>query len=226
PRSDFRRNVDYQGEDGRRWTAATFNLHRALLDEVKLLQFSGPPESPRIEYRIDADSAVFLPGGGWKFTRGTLRHFQTGSIRRGGEWAVSFENLRLPRLSEKPGDFVIEFKEAQQMSFDELEAAIRQKRRNGINTARDEVELWLKTAMPAACFIIVLFGAPLAVLRRKIGPGTGIALGVMVYILFMSNFYLTRSMGYSGTLHPAAAAWASNAIFAAVGFLIFFKVRK
>ena len=223
PEKTIRKGVDYQAENGRRWIAEIFNLNTATMKDVKLLKFAGSPESPRIDYRIDASAAVFKPDSGWIFTGGTLRSFNPQSR---GEWAISFERLLLPRFSERPADFMIEFKEAQQMNIAQLKKAIQRKRRNGIKVERDETELWLKTSLPAANFIIVIFGAPLAVLRRRIGPGVGIALGVVVYMLYMASFYLTRSMGYSGIIHPAAAAWSPNAIFAVAGFLIFLKVRK
>lgn len=223
PSSELRQAVDYQGEDGRRWIASLFRLSEGSLDNVRMLQFGGSPENLAIEYRVDATRAVFVPDSGWVFRDGTLRQFQRDPP---GEWAVNFERLVLPELSERPTDFTIEVKEPQLMNFRELEAAIERKRRNGINVVRDQVELWLKTSMPAANFIIVLFGAPLAVSRRRMGPGIGMALGLLVYMVFMGSFYLTRNMGYGGAISPFWAAWTSNAVFGTVGLALFFKVRK
>lgn len=218
-----RKGVDYQGEQGRRWIASQFNLAAASFEDVKVLRFSGPPEDLQIDYRIDAEGARYENLGHWSFSSGTMRYF---SPDRQDEWVVSFDRMVLPDLLEKPEDFVIEIKEAQQMSFSELKAEIKRKSRNGLDVSRDETELWIKTALPVANFIIVLFGAPLAVLRRGTGPGVGIALGVVVYMLFMGSYYLTRSMGYSGVISPVAAAWTSNVIFAAAGITIFIRVRK
>ncbi|HUU29824.1 MAG TPA: LptF/LptG family permease [archaeon] len=223
PSREIRKAVDYQGEGSRRWVAESFNLNTASMNDVKLIQFSGPPESPRIDYRIDAAGACYVPDSGWSFKAGTLRYFKD---EPSGEWAVRFDRLLLPQLTERPADFVIEVKEAQQMNYTELKEAIERKRRNGIKTTRDEVEFWYKTALPASNFIIVIFGAPLAVMRRRIGPGIGIAMGIVLYILFMGSSYITKSMGYNGVINPLAAAWASNLVFALCGVLIFFRVRN
>lgn len=223
PVHGVRRGVDYQGEQGRRWIASQFNLATESFEDVKVLRFSGSPENLRIDYRIDAEGASYEKPGRWNFSSGTMRYF---SPDRQDEWVVSFDRMAMPGLPEKPEDFIIEVKEAQQMNFSELKAEIKRKNRNGLNVSIDETELWIKTALPATNFIIVLFGAPLAVLRRGTGPGVGIALGVVVYMLFMGSYYLTRSMGYSGVISPMAAAWTSNIVFAAAGIITFIRVRK
>jgi len=218
-----RRGVDYQGEQGRRWSAGQFKLDTASFEDVKVLRFSGPPENLRINYRIDAGGARYEKPGSWSFSAGTIRYFLPDSQE---EWMVRFDRMVMTQLAEKPEDFIIEVKEAQQMNFAELKNEIRRKNRNGLDVSQDETELWIKTALPLTNFIIVLFGAPLAVLRRGTGPGMGIAMGVVVYMLFMGSYYFTRSMGYNGVIDPVAAAWASNVVFAAAGIIIFIRVRK
>ena len=223
PSSEVRSRVDYQGEAGRRWVAEFYRLSEASFTDVKLLQFAGPPEALHIDYRVDAAAASFQESGRWRFSRGTVRYFDRASR---DEWVVHFDTLTLAGLAEKPEDFVIETKEPQQMSFIELGREIARLRRNGLRTEQAETELWFKTSLPLANFVIVLFGAPLAVTRRRIGPGIGIALGVVVYMLFMATYYLTRSMGYSGFVPAPAAAWTANTIFAVTGVWLFFRVRK
>ena len=219
----LRRDVDYQGENGRRWIAGLFNLDTSTLNAVKLIKFSGPPENLRIDYRIDATSARYKAPDGWSFIKGTMRYFEPGSR---SEWVVHFDSLQTIRFTEKPADFVVEAKDPHQMSFTGLKKFIERKKRNGIKIERDQTELWFKTSLPVANFIIVLFGAPLACMRKRIGPGVGIAVSVLVYMLYMGLFYLSRSLGYSGGLSPPAAAWSANLIFALCGVIIFLRVRN
>lgn len=223
PEPGIRRSVDYQGEDGRRWVANMFRVSAGAFDKVRLIRFTGPPENLRIDYRIDAERAHYITGGDWRFENGTIRYFPAGSR---DEEIIKFERLVLRHLEERPEDFVVESQDPQQMTFAELRDEIHRLYRNGLRTARPETELWFKTSLPAANFIIVLFGAPLAVTRRRMGPGIGIALGVMVYMLFMGSYYIFRSMGYGEVIPPQLAAWGSNGIFAAAGVLTFLKVRK
>ncbi len=223
PSPSVRRGVDYQGESGRRWVAAMFRLEAGAFDKVRLIGFARSPGKLRIAYRIDAASAHYISAGHWRFNNGTVRYFY-GDGRR--EVAVRFEQMVLAGLDERPADFVVESRDPQQMTFAALREEIRRLRRNGIRTARAETELWFKTSLPAANFIIVLFGAPLAVTRRRMGPGVGIALGVVVYMLFMGSYYIFRSMGYNEVISPQAAAWSGNVLFAVAGVATFLKVRK
>jgi LPS export ABC transporter permease LptG len=224
PRTDLRHNLDYLGEQGRRWRAATFHVRTSSLKEVEFLKISEQSNHPRIDYRVDAPTAQWNADSGWCFTGGTLRLFDYEG--EGSEWVVNFDRMYLTTPGEVPEDFAFEIKEAQQMNFNELSLAIERKMRNGVRVTRDRVELWLKTSMPVASFIIVLFGAPLAVFRRRMSPGIGTALGLMVYMAFMGSFYIARSLGYNGIIHPVAAAWASNALFAVAGIVFFLRVRK
>lgn len=222
PRPGVRRGVDYQGEEGRRWIADTFRAEAAALEKVRLIGFTGPPDDFRIAYRIDADRAHYVSGGDWRFTDGTVRYFDEGRTER----TVKFDRLVLKNLKERPQDFSVETRDPQQMTFAALSDEIGRLRRNGLRTARAETELWFKTSLPLTSFVIVLFGAPLAVTRRRMGPGVGIALGVMVYMCFMVSYYVFRGLGYSDTLPPGLAAWGSNIIFSAGGVGLFLKVRK
>ncbi|MEA2063969.1 MAG: LptF/LptG family permease [Gemmatimonadota bacterium] len=224
PSAEVRHNLDYLGEDGRRWIAASFHRPSSSLKGVRLLKLAPASEHPRIEYRIDARQALWRPDSGWCFSNGTLRLFDTEG--RGSELAARFERMHLRGRAEVPEDFALEVKEPQQMNYQELNLAIGRKMRNGIRVTKDRVELWLKTSMPLASFVIVLFGAPLAVTRRRIGPGIGMALGLIVYMAFMGSFYITRSLGYNGILHPAAAAWTSNIVFGLCGLIFFLRVRR
>lgn len=223
PVEEIRENIDYLGEQGRRWVARSFDSRTGTLEQVRLLAFTGGTEELRMEYRIDAERAVYEQGEGWRFVRGTARYFRPGTW---SEHTAAFDSLLIAGLRERPADFLIRVVDPEHMSFRQLRAVIAHKRRNGIETAVDETELWFKTALPATNFIIVLFGAPLAVLRRKTGPGVGIAMGIMAYMFFMSSYYLTRSLGYSGAVDPLAAAWSSNLAFAAAGLGLHLRVRR
>jgi lipopolysaccharide export LptBFGC system permease protein LptF len=51
----------------------------------------------------------------------------------------------------------------------------------------------------------------------------GIALLLVVTFYFMTN--ITLAMGRGDRIPPALAAWLTNAIFAAVGAVLFVRVR-
>ena len=222
PSSQLRHNLDYLGDAGRRWQARSFILQDSLMRDVRLLGTSYREGRSRIDYRIDAAMAKYSNASGWSFTDGTMRDFS----RAAEEKAYVFDTLTVAGFKENPVDFTVEMVEPDEMNFQTLKNVIEKKERNGLKVSRDKVILWIKTAMPLTSFIIVLFGAPLAVSRKKMGAGFGAALGLVVYMAYMASFYLSRSLGYSGFLNPIAAAWASNVIFGIGGLLLFTRVRK
>ena len=122
PEPGVRRNVDYQGEGGRRWVANMFRVSAGAFNQLRVIGFDGPPENLRIGYRIDAERAQYITDGDWRFENGTIRYFPEGSRQ---EEVIRFESMTLKGLAERPEDFVIETQDPQQMTFAELRDEIR-----------------------------------------------------------------------------------------------------
>jgi hypothetical protein len=70
------------------------------------------------------------------------------------------------------------------------------------------VERAIKLAVPAACFVIVLFGAPLAMSAPRAGAAIGIAASLGTTVAYLMLINLTRAIGSSGLMNPTLAAWA------------------
>ena len=83
----------------------------------------------------------------------------------------------------------------------------------------------MKLALPAACLIIALFGAPLAVSAPRAGPAIGIAISLGTTIVYLLLINLSMAIGSSGVMHPAVAAWLPNAMFLALGGWLLVRVR-
>jgi lipopolysaccharide export LptBFGC system permease protein LptF len=87
--------------------------------------------------------------------------------------------------------------------------------------ARYETDLQWRFALPFRCFLIVLLAAPLGIVasRRNVLGGVSAALGIFVAVFFLSTMLLKSGEG--NYLPPWAAAWGINALFAAVGIVLF-----
>ena len=64
--------------------------------------------------------------------------------------------------------------------------------------------------MPAACFVIVLFGAPLALSAPRAGAAIGIAISLGTTVSYLMLIYLSRAIGASGLMNPTLAAWVAR----------------
>jgi lipopolysaccharide export LptBFGC system permease protein LptF len=83
----------------------------------------------------------------------------------------------------------------------------------------------VKLALPAACLIIALFGAPLAVSSRRARGGHGIAISLGTTIVYLLMINLSQAVGASGIMDPTLAAWVPNLVFLGLGAWLLVKVR-
>ena len=70
---------------------------------------------------------------------------------------------------------------------------------------RQQADQWsgpLKVAIPVTCFIIALFGAPLAVTNPRAGAAVGIAISLGTTVLFLLLTQIMKAVGAGGVVDP------------------------
>jgi len=104
---------------------------------------------------------------------------------------------------------------------------IRRQMRRGSRSrkysASDIYELNRKIAIPFACFIFTIIGAPLGMFSRRSGKsaGFGFAMGVMVFYWFL--LVLGKGWVLSGAMGPVLASWMANIFLGVLGGLLIAK---
>jgi lipopolysaccharide export system permease protein len=131
--------------------------------------------------------------------------------------AFAFDSLVHRTLVETPDELLAEPKAPEEMRYAELGRYIDALERSGGDARKLKVDHALKIAVPATCFIIAIFAAPLAVTGPRAGAAWGIALSLATTILFLTLIQLFRAIGSGGLLPPAVAAWMPNMLFGVVG---------
>jgi lipopolysaccharide export system permease protein len=76
-----------------------------------------------------------------------------------------------------------------------------------------EVEWHKKFAIPFACIVFVLLGAPLAVRFPRGGPGMVIALSLTIFGIYYISLIGGESLGDKGKVEPFWGPWAPNLVF-------------
>ena len=199
-----------------RYLSTTENLMQQVVLEHAVRDSSAPL------YSITADSARWDPElRRWSFLNGASHVLSPG----GGAMTLTFAELRLPAFREAPPDLLVEPKNHSEMTYGELGRYIGSLRASGNDTRKLEVEQAVKLALPTACLIIALFGAPLAMSAPRAGAAVGIAISLGTTLAYLLMINLAQAVGASGIMHPVAAAWAPNALFLIVGVVILAKVR-
>ncbi|MBR4347768.1 MAG: LptF/LptG family permease [Fibrobacter sp.] len=82
------------------------------------------------------------------------------------------------------------------------------------------VEIHKKFSTSFACFIFVLIGAPLGIMARKGGIGTGIIYSLAFFVIYWICLIGGENLADRLIISPELAMWASNIIIGAFGVFI------
>jgi lipopolysaccharide export system permease protein len=176
-------------------------------------------------YRLDDQfrlrSVVNVPRAQWADGRwqatGAIEHELDGDVFR--STPVQAGNLS---ISESLDDFLEVQREPEELSFTELRDRIRSLTRKGIDASHYLVDLYLKLALPFSSVVLALIAVPIGGrLRRHPSIAAIIGLGTAVGFLYWVLLGLSMSLGQSGAIPPLVAAWATNAIYALLGAVLF-----
>jgi lipopolysaccharide export system permease protein len=98
-----------------------------------------------------------------------------------------------------------------------LAGTIRERRKQ---IDRYMVEVHKKYALPVACIVFVLVGAPLGVRAHRGGLGVGAGFSIAFFVVYYVFLIGGEKLADRGFLPPAAAMWAANILIGSVGVLL------
>ena len=212
-------NFAHASEDGRVYKAGMLDRVRGEIRELQIERKGRGPEYPT--YVVTAREATWRPGRGWALQSGAMYVVPDTS----SDVAFTFEQLLDRKLTERPADLMAKPRSPQEMRYNELTRFIVALERSGGDANVLRVERALKIAIPVTCFIIALFGAPLATSTQRGGAAYGIGISLATTIVFLMMIQLTKAVGGKGLINPDLAAWIPNAVFAVVGLFLLARVR-
>ena len=82
------------------------------------------------------------------------------------------------------------------------------------------VEIHKKFSTAFACFIFILIGAPLGIMARKGGIGTGILYSLAFFVIFWICLIGGENLADRLVVSPELAMWISNVIIGVIGILL------
>lgn len=131
--------------------------------------------------------------------------------------------VELPAVT--PAELAARSKEPEEMAFSELREYVARGRARGRPVVRAEVDMHTKLAFPFANFIIVLFGASLAAVRRRSGLAVGFTVSLLICFIYYIVMRTGQAMGYNGDLEPWLAAWIGNFLFGGLSLHFLWRAR-
>lgn len=216
----MRYNFAFAGEFGRVYKAFELRTDSGRVKSLQIERKGSGPAYPT--YLITTDSATYSPKThNWMLARGDL----TVINDTGPAFTVSFGSALDKRFTATPAEMMTKPPDPHNMRYREITKFITAIERSGGDANISRVERALKIAVPATCFIIALFGAPLATSTQRGGGAYGIAVSLATTMIFLLMIQLTRAIGGKGVIPPDYAAWVPGAIFGLVGLVLLARVR-
>lgn len=217
---EVRLNFVYRGDEGRYYFVRRLDAAAGTMRIIKIDREGTGHAYP--SYSVSApdarwDSTAAL----WVLENGHVRYMP----ERNRIIDVAFTEMWQAPFRETPADLLAKSKAPEEMDYAELGRFIDALERSGENPKKEMVQQALKIAFPFTCFIIVLFGAPLANSTRRGGAALSIGLALATTIVFLTLIRIGEALGAGGVLPPVAAAWFPNAIFFFAGLGLMARVK-
>ena len=210
-------NVAVYGAGNRIVFARNYDPEKKTLGDIIIHEHDS---SENLISKITASSGVWTKEG-WKFFRViAYRIDNAGKIL--GEPA--FFNEKAIPLKERPSDFATREWRADFMSYRELGKYIANFKGVGTKLIKGLlVDLHYKISFPLISLIIILIGAPFALVTTRGGVLIGIGMSIAIGLLYYAVIAMSLAFGKAGFLPPFIAAWLGNIIFAVLGVYLINK---
>lgn len=207
--------TEYEGGVLRRFLyAARFDRETGRMSDVTLVSLErGRP----VETTFAA--AVVWEGGAWYMEDGVIhRH---GADDDGEATTMTFRGGRQPvSIGYRPEEVVRAQRSPEEMTMAELREHIAILESQGQETRRHQVQLHLKTALPAASVVFALVGAPLGIQPHRRAASIGFGLSVVVIFIYYVLMTVGTALGQGGAVSPVVGAWMQNVLLAAFGIAL------
>ncbi len=89
-----------------------------------------------------------------------------------------------------------------------------------------EVEIYKKYALPGACIIFMLIGAPLGVMVRKGGFGVAAGISLFFFLIYWAFLIGGEKLSERGFFSPFIGMWAANIVLGVAGIILTIKTNK
>ncbi len=126
-------------------------------------------------------------------------------------------------IRERPRELFIQARPAETQRAGELWDNIRWAGERGIPTTSMEVAFHAKFSQPALSFVMMWLAIPFAIRLQRGGLAISFGTSIATAIVYILMYTLCMGFGHVGQLPPVVAAWLANAVFFAVGLILFLR---
>ena len=126
-----------------------------------------------------------------------------------------------------PKDFNYKNVMAQEMASPELKSFIDTSRKRGIkNLNAYLVELYKRTSLPVACYILTMIAVALAHKKNRGGIGVNLAIGISVMFIYVFFLKVAEVLGGVAGANALLNVWVPNIVFGLYAIYLYYNARK
>jgi lipopolysaccharide export system permease protein len=89
-----------------------------------------------------------------------------------------------------------------------------------------EVEIYKKYAIPVACIVFILIGAPLGVMVKKGGFGVAASISLLFFLIYWAFLIGGEKLAERGFFSPFLGMWAANFLLGFLGIVLTIKTNR
>ena len=89
-----------------------------------------------------------------------------------------------------------------------------------------QVEIYKKYALPVACIVFVLIGAPLGVMTKKGGFGMAASISLFFFVLYWAFLVGGEKLAERSFITPFWGMWSANILLGTAGLILIYKSLK
>jgi lipopolysaccharide export system permease protein len=170
---------------------------------------------------INAKSAEWK-NGIWMFKNGI-----TYLLSESGEYKhlIKFDEQYIT-IKFTPADFYMGDKKPEEMNFRSLRSYIDLKKKMGANVIDLSIQLNMKLAIPFACFVFALLGAPLGLNPNRKSSSIGLGISVIIIFIYYVLMFIGMAAGEMEIISPFLSAWLPNLVTAGIGGWILYNAGQ
>jgi lipopolysaccharide export system permease protein len=113
-----------------------------------------------------------------------------------------------------------------EMSIDEIEAKIDKMKKEGKDTASQEVEFHKRFSIPFACIVFAIIGVPLGIQPSRSGRSHGFVFSILIFLGYYIALTASETFAVRRTIPPFLAGWAPNVLFGSFGIYLLVKTAN
>ncbi|CAL2065052.1 lipopolysaccharide export system permease protein [Tenacibaculum sp. 190524A05c] len=174
----------------------------------------------KLKYKLIADRIT------WNDSTFTLLNWKERKIFKDRD-SIFSGNKMDTTFAFTPKDFNYKSALAQEMPSPELSDFIKLSRKRGVkNLNAYLVELYKRTSLPLASYILTLIAVVLAHRKRRGGIGVNLALGIAIMFVYVFFLKVAEVLGAVAGANSLLNVWMPNFVFGAYAVYLYINARK